>query len=186
LPSEQSALLALRTQQVIAKESGVADVADPLGGCPLIETMTDRIQAEAETLLQQVEADYGGMVGAVAAGFVQSEIHRTAMSHQKSVEDGSRPVVGVNTHVLADEPTPEVFRPDPKARKEILTTLADVRQTRDSVAAEAALEVLGTVAKTDAPLGPAVLVAVEAYCTVGEICGVLEQVFPPYEAPSSF
>ncbi len=186
LPSEESALLALRTQQVIAKESGVADVADPLGGCPLVETMTDRIQQEAEALLSRVEADYGGMVAAVSAGFVQGEIHRTAVKHQQSVEDGSRPVVGVNTHMLENEPTPEVFRPDPAARQEILTTLADVRETRDSSAAEAALGALADVAKTPEPLGPAVLSAVEAYCTVGEICGVLEQVFPPYDAPNLF
>jgi len=186
LPSEASALLALRTQQVLAHESGVADVADPLGGSPFIETLTDDLEAAALSEMKRIEMDYGGMVGAVAAGYVQREIHRVAVQHQKSVESGEVAVIGVNQFVLDEEEAPEVFRPEARARQEIHHSLQKIREERDDAQVKTVLEALKNLAATDTPLGPAILEAVEAYATVGEICETLGEVFPPYQPPSSF
>ena len=186
LPGEQSALLALRTQQVIAHESGVADVADPLGGAPFIEKLTDDVEEAALALMNKVDQDFDGMVGAVSAGWVQREIHREAVRHQHEVETGDRVVVGVNKFVIDDEPTPEVFRPDASARDEIFANLTDCRDGREDTVAELELEKLAAMAATDQPLGPQIQKAVEAYCTIGEICGALEHHFPAYRAPAAF
>ncbi|RMH02826.1 MAG: methylmalonyl-CoA mutase [Planctomycetota bacterium] len=184
LPSEESALLALRTQQVIAYESGVADVVDPLGGAPLVEDLTDRLEEAAAAEIERVERDHGGMVGAVEAGYVQRAIQREALAHQYAVERGDRVVVGVNRFRVEEEEPAAPFRPDPAAREEILASLAAVREERSAAAAEAALEHLAAAAAGPEPLGPAVLAAVEAYCTVGEICAALGRVFPAYRAPA--
>ncbi len=184
LPGEQSALLALRTQQVIAHESGAADVVDPLGGAPFIERLTDEVEEAAMAELATVEADYGGMVGAVEAGYVQRAIQREALNHQYGVEKGEKVVVGVNRFEVVDEPPAEVFRPDPAAREGIFTGLEAARAERDAQAAQDALERLTAAAATPEPLGPAVLAAVEAYCTVGEVCQALGEVFPAYRAPA--
>ncbi|MDP6849980.1 MAG: methylmalonyl-CoA mutase family protein [Planctomycetota bacterium] len=186
LPSEESALLALRTQQVIAHESGVADIADPLGGAPFVEKMTDDVEGAAMTLMSKVDEEFGGMVGAVAAGFVQREIHREAVRHQQGVESGDRAVVGVNQFVLPEEKPAQVFRPDPSARNEIFDGLSACREGREDQLAKESLERLAAAAQTDAPLGQEVLEAVEAYATIGEICGALETVFPLYHPPSLF
>ncbi len=184
LPGEQSALLALRTQQVLAHESGVADVVDPLGGAPFVEELTARVEEAAAAEIARVDEDYGGMVGAVSAGYVQRAIQGEALAHQYAVEKGERVVVGVNRFQVEGEPAPEVFRPDPAARAGIFASLEAVRAERDGAAAAAALERLAAVAATPEPLGPAVLAAVEAYCTVGEICEALGEVFPAYRAPA--
>ncbi len=186
LPSEESALLALRTQQVIAHESGVAAVADPLGGAPFVEKMTDDVESEALALLAKVDEEFDGMVGAVNAGFVQREIHREAVRHQRCVETGERVVVGVNDFTLPDETPAPIFRPDPSAREEIFAGLAACREGREDQLAKEALERLAALAETKTPLGPAVLEAVEAYATIGEICGTLEKVFPLYHPPALF
>ena len=184
LPSEQSALLALRTQQVIAFESGAADVVDPLGGAPFVERLTDEVEGAALAEMAKVEQEFGGMVGAVAAGYVQRAIQREALAFQYAVEKGERVVVGVNRFELDQEAPAEAFRPDPDARAGIFRDLEAVRAERDAAAAAAALERLAGAAATPQPLGPAVLEAVEAYCTVGEVCDALGTAFPAYRAPA--
>ncbi|HEX9793376.1 MAG TPA: methylmalonyl-CoA mutase family protein [Planctomycetota bacterium] len=187
LPTEESALLALRTQQVLAHESGVADVVDPLGGAPFVEKLTTQVEVAALAEMEKIERDYGGMVGAVRGGYVQRAIHREAMRHQREVEAGRRLVVGVNQHEVEEESQLEVFRPDPAAREQVFESLRRVRAERDNAAVAVALRRLGeAAARPDEALGPPVLAAVEVYATVGEIGEALAGVFEEYRASSVF
>jgi methylmalonyl-CoA mutase N-terminal domain/subunit len=181
LPSEDSARLALRTQQVLLEESGVADVIDPMGGAPFIEELTDEVERGALDLMQQIEA-IGGAVAAIESGWMQLEIHKSALAWQREVERKERTIVGVNAFEV-DEPAPQVFKPEGGGRKEVLADLDRVRDTRDSAAAAGALRALGEAAKTDANLMPPILQCVEAYATIGEVADVLEAVFGSYRAP---
>jgi len=184
LPSESSARLALRTQQVLAHESGVADVIDPLGGSPLIEDLTDRLEERARALMAEVDA-HGGAVRAIESGFVQREIHLSALAAQRAVESGASVLVGVN-RFQTEEAEPELFKPSDRAREEVLASLAGARARRDPGAAEAALAALEEAARGTANLLPPILRAVEAYATIGEICGRLERVFGRYRPPEGF
>jgi methylmalonyl-CoA mutase N-terminal domain/subunit len=181
LPGEESARLALRTQQILAHESGVAAVIDPLGGTPLVEELTDRLEAEARGLIGRIDAQ-GGAVKAIQAGFLQREIHRSAMDWQREVERGDRVVVGVNRYQV-EEPPPAIFRPDASARDEVLADLAAVRAERDGAAVEGALAAVREAARGTANLMPPILAAVESYATVGELCVTLEAEFGRYHPP---
>jgi methylmalonyl-CoA mutase N-terminal domain/subunit len=181
LPSEDSARLALRTQQVLAHESGVADVIDPLGGSPYVEALTDAIEAAANELMATV-VERGGAVAAIDAGFVQRRIHESALRWQRDVESSERVVVGVNSFEV-EEPPAGVFRPDPKAREEVLADLARVRDERDSTRVAACLDAVSAAARGSDNLVEAILPAVEAYATIGEICARLETEFGEYRAP---
>jgi methylmalonyl-CoA mutase N-terminal domain/subunit len=181
LPTERTARIALRTQQVLALESGVADVIDPLGGSPFVEALTDELEERALALMAEVEKR-GGAVRAIESGFVQREIHRSALAWQKAVESGEQIVVGVNKYRI-DEEEVEVFRPDPAAREEVLADLAAVRKERDPAKVEATLRAVGDAARGKANLMPPILVAVECLATLGEICATLEAVFGRYRPP---
>jgi methylmalonyl-CoA mutase N-terminal domain/subunit len=181
LPTEDSARLALRTQQILACESGVADVIDPLGGSPYVEAMTDEVEAAARALMEQVE-ERGGAVEAVQAGFVQREIHRSALDWQRAVERGERTIVGVNRYQVEEQP-PEIFRPDDAARERVLLDLSAARERRDQAAVDAALKELERASETSENLMPPILEAVDRYATVGEICSVLERAFGRYRPP---
>lgn len=181
LPSEGSARLALRTQQVLAHESGVADVIDPLGGAPYVEALTDELEARALALMAEVDAK-GGAVAAIEQGFMQREIHRSAMHWQREVESGERVIVGVNQFTAA-EPPPRIFKPDPSAREAVLADLERTRARRDSTRVAAALDGVERAAAGSGNLLDAILPAVEAYATLGEICAVLERRFGVYQAP---
>ncbi|HIG87638.1 MAG TPA: methylmalonyl-CoA mutase [Planctomycetes bacterium] len=181
LPSADSAQLALRTQQILASESGVADVIDPLGGSPLIESLTDDLETRALDLMAQVEAR-GGPVAAVEDGFVQREILSSALAWQKSVESGERIVVGVNSHQI-EEGSPEIFRPDPGEKAAVLATLEQVRADRDPARVDAALRVLQETAKGSGNLMDPILAAVEAHVTLGEVSAALESVFGRFQPP---
>ena len=181
LPTEESARIALRTQQIIAHESGVANVVDPLGGAPFVETLTDELEQRASALVKRVD-ELGGAVEAIRSGWIRNEIHRAAYAHQQAVESGEKVVVGVNRYQV-DETPPAPFKVDEEAQRELLADLADVRATRNGTAAIAAL------AELEISLGwgnvnnvmPLILNAVEAECTIGEICAALEKVFGKYE-----
>jgi len=186
LPSEASALLALRTQQVLAHESGVGNMVDPLGGAPFVEHMTDEVEEAARVEMTRIQEEYEGMLGAVEAGYVQREIHREAVRHQREVESGDRVVVGVNAFQVEQEPEPEVFRPKSETRKSIFRDLEACREGREDAQAKLSLERLAEASTTTEPLGPFVLEAVESLATVGEICSALEKGFGPYQPPSVF
>jgi methylmalonyl-CoA mutase N-terminal domain/subunit len=181
LPSELAARTALRTQQVIAHESGVADVIDPLGGAPFVEWLTRELEARARALIAEVDRR-GGPAKAIEQGFYQDEIHRSAMEHQRLVEKGERVVVGVNQFEV-EEPPAEPFRVDAAMQQEALADLEECRQRRDAGAARRALDAVEATARSDANLMPELLAAVEVGCTVGEICERLERVFGKYRPP---
>jgi methylmalonyl-CoA mutase N-terminal domain/subunit len=181
LPTAASAQLALRTQQILAHESGVTEVIDPLGGAPLIEHLTDTLEAEALALIAQVD-ERGGPVAAVESGFVQREILRSALEWQKDVERGDRIVVGVNQHEVEEE-EPEIFRPDPAERAGVLQTLERVRAERDGARVEGTLRAVEEAARGTANLMEPILAAVEARATLGEVSTALEGVFGRFQPP---
>jgi len=181
LPTEESARLALRTQQVLAEESGVADVVDPLGGAPYVEALTDAIETAARALMDEID-ELGGAVRAIEEGWMQRQIHASAYAWQKSLESGERVIVGVNAYET-EEPPPAIFRPDPQAKERVLAKLADVRSSRDAARVEAALGGVRDAARGSANLMPPILAAVEAYATIGEVCGVLREEFGAYKPP---
>ncbi len=181
LPSEASARLALRTQQLLASESGVADVIDPLGGSPYVENMTDELEARALALMTRVD-EKGGAVNAIENGFVQREIHRSAVEWQRDIERNKRTIVGVNEFVEPEAP-PKIFRPNPAARDEVMADLAAVRAQRDARRVEVALDAVDVAAGGKSNLCEPILAAVECYATIGEICAVLEKRFGSYKPP---
>jgi len=179
LPTEQAVLVALRTQQIVAHESGVASTIDPLGGSYAVEAMTDRLEAEARQYLDKIES-LGGAVAAVESGYVQKEIQESAYRYQREVEARERLVVGVNAFETADEAAQNLLRVDPALGEAQCRRLADLRGSRDNGAVEAALAGLERAARGEENVMPAVLAACRAYATLGEICGVLRQVFGEY------
>jgi methylmalonyl-CoA mutase N-terminal domain/subunit len=181
LPTEKAARLALRTQQILAFETGVADVVDPLGGSPFVETLTDELEERAREILAELDRR-GGPVAAIESGWVQREIQRSAMTWLRGVESGEEVVVGVNRYQI-EEGEPELFVPSEEARRHVLVDLAEVRRQRDPARVEAALQVLERDARGSTNLMPAILAAVEVETTIGEICAVLERVFGKYRPP---
>ena len=176
LPTESSALLALRTQQVIGFESGLADLADPFGGAYVVEAWTDRIEAEARAYIDRIEA-MGGALAAVERGFQQREIHEAAYRTQRAIEAGRQVVVGLNRFRNAQEPPVPTFRVDPAVQQEQVARLAAVRARRDAARVRATLAALGDAARGRDNLMPPIVEAVEAYATLGEIVSALVAVF---------
>ncbi|MFM8386710.1 MAG: methylmalonyl-CoA mutase [Planctomycetia bacterium] len=174
LPSEASAVLALRTQQVIAYESGAADVVDPLGGCPYVERLTDEVEARARAILEEIDR-MGGMLAAVEAGWPQRRIEASAYEAQRRIESAEDVVVGVNRFDDGSPPQAGTFRVDPAVEGRAVERVRAVRARRPAAAHQAALARLDADAISGANLFPAVLQAVEAWATVGEIMGVLER-----------
>ncbi|HYC78242.1 MAG TPA: methylmalonyl-CoA mutase family protein [Planctomycetota bacterium] len=176
LPSEASALLALRTQQIIAEESGVTATADPLGGSPFVEDLTDRVEAEARALLAEIDR-LGGAAKAIEAGFYQREIHRSAYRAQREIEQGTRIVVGVNKYRVDEAPAEPAFRTDDGASEARAARVREVRSRRPHGAFDDAMSRLDRAARGSENLFPRILEAVEAQATLGEICARLERVF---------
>ena len=180
LPTEFSQQLALRTQQILAHETGVRNVADPLGGSYYLEWLTDRLEAEANSLLAEIER-LGGAVAAIEQNYMQRAIERAAYAEQKEIESGERPIVGLNCHTDTRGGLGlqgELFRLDEAAAREQQDSLRRIRAQRDAVAVAARLEALRAAAADDgADLMRPILEAVRAYATVGEISDAMRQVF---------
>ena len=180
LPTEEAVRVALRTQQIIGHESGVADTVDPLGGAYLIESLTDRIEAEALHYIEAIDR-MGGAVAAIEQGFVQREIEDSAYRHQRLVEEGRRTVVGVNAYQSTGEKMPPLLEVDPEVGRRQQELLAGVKSRRDQAAVRARLDALrGAATSPGEPLMPSIVEAVREYATLGEICGVLREVFGEY------
>ncbi|WP_273850687.1 acyl-CoA mutase large subunit family protein [Guptibacillus spartinae] len=179
LPTEDSARIALRTQQIIANESGVTDTVDPLGGSYFIENLTDQLEAYVFEYIQKID-DMGGAVSAVEQGYMQREIHQAAYETQKKIESGEEVVVGMNQYKLEDEPKPELHRIDPELQRKQIEKLKTLRAKRDQRRVSARLEELRSGAKGTSNLMPLIINCVRDYCTVGEICGVLREEFGEY------
>jgi methylmalonyl-CoA mutase N-terminal domain/subunit len=183
LPSEESARIALRTQQVIAHESGVTNTIDPLGGAPFIESLTDELESRAETLIKQID-DMGGAVAAVENGFTASEISKAAYAYQMAVEKDEAVVVGVNKFQIEEPPPEGLLRIDDSLRPKRIEQLDGIKGKRDKGKLDQALASLEEAAKGDTPLMPLIVDCVDASATVGEICAVFEKVFGKYQSRS--
>ncbi len=181
LPSENSALLALRTQQVIAYETGVTDTVDPLAGSYFIENLTNQIEAGILDYLQKID-ELGGAVRAIEAGFQQKEIQASAYRYQMDIEQGRKIVVGVNKFQTAEEPPKGLLKVKPEVEEAQRRKLADVHRQRDQKAVQGNLARLKAVATGTDNLMPAIVDCVRVYATLGEICDVLRQVFGEYQA----
>ena len=183
LPTEESAALALRTQQVLANESGVADTIDPLGGSHYVEHLTDEIEAQAQAYLDRIDA-MGGAVAAIEGGFQRGEIEEAAYRHFQMVESGERVIVGVNAFTSDAEARIALQSIPPEAAERQIARLERVRRERDSAASEAALRRLSESARSPAEnLMPPILECVESYSTLGEVCDALRDVFDVFRPP---
>lgn len=183
LPTDETARLALRTQQVIAEETGVTDYVDPLGGSEAIEQLTDRYIEETRSLWKRIEEE-GGMLAAIESGRIQAWVQQSAYRHQRSVESGDTVIVGVNKHTIEDEHPPAVLKIDPALEREAVERLKAHRTGRDQTACNAALAALTGAARGDDNLMPLIVEAAQADATVGEICRAMKSVFGEYIATS--
>jgi methylmalonyl-CoA mutase N-terminal domain/subunit len=180
LPTEASVLLALRTQQIIAYESGVPNTIDPLGGSYYIESLTTRIEQGAEEYLRKIDK-LGGMLRAIEAGYVQREIQQAAYMYQRAIESGEKKVVGVNCYQVDGSASPPLLRIDPEIERAQVERLRSLRARRDPAGVKAALDAVEATARSDRNLMPAILAAVKAYATVGEISDTMRRVFGEYQ-----
>ncbi len=183
LPTEAAATLALRTQQVLAHESGLTETVDPLAGSYLVEKLTLDTERACYEYFDQIDA-LGGMVAAIEKGFPQREIHEAAYAYQKAVEQKKKIIVGVNEFVAEEERPIEILAIDERAAAWQRRKLQDLRERRDARRVQAALEALRSAAASDQNLMPCILNAVRAYATLGEMCDVLRKVFGTYEEPN--
>jgi methylmalonyl-CoA mutase N-terminal domain/subunit len=180
LPTEDAALIALRTQQIIANETGVANTIDPVAGSYAIEHLTNEIESGALAYIEKIDS-LGGMLLAIESGFVQTEIQKAAYEYQRAVETKEQVVVGVNDFVAEEERGIPTLRIDPQIEREQIQRLQALRAKRDANKAKAAMAELERRAATKENLMPAILAAVEAYCTVGEISDTLRRAFGEYQ-----
>jgi methylmalonyl-CoA mutase N-terminal domain/subunit len=180
LPTAESARLALRTQQIIAHESGVADTVDPFGGSYAVERMTDELEARAQVYLDKIDG-MGGMVQAISRGFPQREIQDAAFAYQREIETGDRVVVGVNEFQVKEPPPQNLHTVDPAVEARQAEKLEALRARRDRGAAERCLSRIRAAARGTDNLIPPVLEAVKSSCTLGEISDVLREVFGEYK-----
>lgn len=186
LPTEKAATIALRTQQILAQESGAANTIDPFAGSYFLETLTDEIEEEVVDYLDRIDK-MGGVLRAIETGYIQREIHDSAYRYQREIETGERVVVGVNQFIIPEEErTIEYLRVDPAIEKSQSQKLKKLRKNRDTKKVENALNRLHATAEGMDNLLYPILSAVEAKATLGEICDVLRLVFGEYEAPQIF
>ncbi|KMY67766.1 methylmalonyl-CoA mutase [Desulfocarbo indianensis] len=184
LPTQEAVTIALRTQQIIAYESGVTETIDPLAGSYYIEKLTDEIESQAYDYIQKID-EMGGAPEAIENGYVQREIQEAAYAYQKAVESGERVVVGVNKFTAKAEPLGEILRVDHAVREARVKELAQLRSQRNNQAVQANLAALKKAAQGDENLMPKFLDCVRVYATLGEICDTLRGVYGEYQAPST-
>jgi methylmalonyl-CoA mutase, N-terminal domain len=184
LPTDRAALIALRTQQIIAEETGVVNTVDPLGGSYYLEALTDKMEREALDYFHKIDA-MGGMVSAIEKGFPQREIQDSAYQYQKAVERGEQVIVGVNKYSMTDEPSEvPILVIDESVRTHQVERLEQVRVRRDNGAVASSLEKLQQAARDHENTMPATIEAVRSYATLGEICSALRDVYGIYEEPA--
>ncbi len=179
LPTEDSVRIALRTQQIVAYESGVCETIDPLAGSYYVEALTKRIEDEAMKYIEKIDA-MGGAVKAIEQGYIQKEIADSSYAYQKEIESGKRIVVGMNKFQIKEKPVEGLLKVDPAVGEAQIKKLQAMKASRDNVAVQTKLDALREAAKTDANLMPYILDAVRVYGTEGEICNVLREVFGEY------
>ncbi len=182
LPTEDSVRIALRTQQIVAYESGLADTIDPLAGSYYVEALTDKLEKEALNYINKID-EMGGATVAIERGYIQKEIQDSAYKYQMEVENKRRIVVGVNQFQVQEKPAEGLLRVDPAVGEMQKTKLRELREKRDNAAVQVKLAALEKACQDDnANLMPVILDAVRSYATLGEICGIMRKVFGEYEA----
>jgi len=179
LPTEDAVRIALRTQQIVAHESGVANTIDPLAGSYYVEAMTDSIEKEAVDYINKIDA-MGGVVPAIEAGYIQGEIQNAAYKYEMEVEAGERIVVGVNKFQVKEDSKKDLLKIDMKVQEEQIKFLQSVRAQRNNDLVKEKLAALKTAAEGESNLMPFILDAVRVYAGVGEICNTMRSVFGEY------
>ena len=179
LPTEDSVRLALRTQQIIAYESGIADLVDPLAGSYAVEALTNEIERKAMEYIEKIEA-MGGAVKAIESGYVQGEIAESAYQYQKEIETKKRIIVGLNQFQIEEEPLRDILRIKPEAERYQKEKLARVKKERNNTKVKETLSVLKKAAQGTDNVVPPILEAVKVYATLGEISDTLREVFGEY------
>jgi methylmalonyl-CoA mutase N-terminal domain/subunit len=185
IPTEDSVRLSLRTQQVLAYESGVTDVADPLGGSYYVEYLTLKLEEKVLEYIERIDK-MGGMSNAIEKGFIQSEIQNNAYKEQKSVEEGKNQVIGVNTYCTDEESRIDTFKHDIDEEQKIKNSLIQLKNNRNEDLVNEKLSELREVAKTSENIMPIMIEVVKTYATIEEICGVLREVFGEYKSSQLF
>ncbi|MCS7258050.1 MAG: methylmalonyl-CoA mutase family protein, partial [candidate division WOR-3 bacterium] len=186
LPTEKAVLIALRTQQILAYETGVANVIDPLGGSYYIEALTNKLEEEAYKYFKKID-EMGGMIKAIEMGYPQREIANAAYEYQKAIEEKRRIIVGVNDFVIPDEVIEiPILKIDPRVEEEQCLRLQELRRKRDNNKVQKTLKELRKVAQSKENIMYPILECARAYATLGEICGVLKEVFGTYKEPVMF
>lgn len=180
LPSEESARLALRTQQIIAHESGVAETVDPLAGSFYVEATTDRIEREALAFIEKIDA-IGGVIPAIEQGYIQGSIQQSAYTYQKDIESEKRIIVGVNKFTQQEPPPQGLLRISKSVGENQIAKLRNIKASRDNHRVQNALAALSAAAQTNANVMPFILEAVRAYASVGEICNTMRKIFGEYK-----
>ncbi len=183
LPSEQAVLVALRTQQIIAEETGVANFIDPLGGSYAVEALTNQIEAEAWAYIRRID-ELGGIVRAIELGFPQKEISEAAYRYQRQLESGEKVMVGVNKYQVQEEPPIEILRVPPEVERKQVERVRQRKQTRNAAVVARALEQIRRAAREGSNLMPPIIEAVKREVTVGEISDVFREVFGIYRDPA--
>jgi methylmalonyl-CoA mutase N-terminal domain/subunit len=185
LPSEKAVRIALRTQQIIGHESGAANTIDPFGGSYFVENLTTRIENQAMDYINRIEA-MGGMLNAIEKGWVQREIHESAYTYQKEIEDNERVIIGVNDYQIDESTKIDILKVPPELEQKQLGKILKLKEERDNEKVKAALETLQQVAQGEGNLMPPIIEAVKFYATLGEICDVFRDEFGTYKAPDIF
>jgi methylmalonyl-CoA mutase N-terminal domain/subunit len=184
LPSEAAVQIALRTQQLIAYETGVTDTVDPLAGSYFVESLTDEVYESAKAYIQKID-DMGGAPSAIEKGYIQREIQDSAYRYQREIEQDERTVVGLNRFEVEEARPTNLLRVDPAVRELQIKKLEKLRSGRDDGAVQKSLSDLKRVAEGKANLMPMIVKAVKARATLGEICDILREVFGEYKQEST-
>jgi len=181
LPSWEAVTIALRTQQIIAYESGVTDTIDPLGGSYYVEWLTKEMEERAMEYIQKID-DMGGIIPAIEKGFIVREISDAAYRYEREIEEKKRIIAGVNEFVVEEEPVKvNLFRVDPEVEEKQIERVNEIRRTRDNKRVKELLEELRRAAERNENVMPYILKAVKAYVTLGEIIGTLKEVYGEYK-----
>jgi methylmalonyl-CoA mutase N-terminal domain/subunit len=179
LPTEKAVRIALRTQEILAEETNLAETVDPCAGSYAIEALTDEIEARAGEVIARID-EMGGMLRAIEKGWVQREVQESAYQAQRAIDDGRSTVVGVNGYATGSDPAIQTLQIRPEVEEEQHARLAALRERRDAATVSARLEALSGAAKGEDNLLPYILDAVRAYATVGEISDVMREIFGEY------
>lgn len=185
LPTEHAVRVALRTQQIIAEETGVTNTVDPLGGSYFIESLTDRVEEGAMAYIRQID-EMGGIINAIEANYPQKEIADASFHYQQQIDAKEKVMIGINRHTGGDDTRPEVLTIGPEAEEDQLQRLRETRRNRDQAALDRALASLKTAARGEDNTMPHIMDAVRAYGTVGEISDALKEIFGSYQETSVF